>query len=79
MTAPSHQENAMRRRLSMILLCAPALLAAGCTGTANRSLDSVHQPVVSRTDYVFDVVTDGGGVSQAEMQRLVDWMAALRV
>lgn len=69
----------MRRRLSMILLCAPALLAAGCTGTVNRSLDSVHQPVVSRTDYVFDVVTDGGGVSQAEMQRLVDWMAALRV
>ena len=69
----------MRPRLSMILLCAPVLLASACTGTVNRSLDSVHQPVVSRTDFVFDVVTDGGGVSPAEMQRLVDWMAALRV
>ena len=69
----------MRPRLSMILLCAPVLLASACNGTVNRSLDSVHQPVVSRTDFVFDVVTDGGGVSPAEMQRLVDWMAALRV
>ena len=69
----------MRPRLSMILLCAPVLLASACNGTVNRSLDSVHQPVVSRTDFVFDVVTDGVGVSPAEMQRLVDWMAALRV
>lgn len=69
----------MRRRLSMIVLCAPALMVAGCTGTVNRGLDSVHQPVVSRTDYVFDVVTDGGQVSAAEMQRLVGWMATLRV
>lgn len=69
----------MRARLSMILLCAPALLVAGCNGTVNRGLDSVHQPVVSRTDYVFDVVTDGSQVSPAEMQRLIGWMAALRV
>lgn len=69
----------MRRRLSMIVLSAPALMVAGCTGTVNRGLDSVHQPVVSRTDYVFDVVTDGGQVSAAEMQRLTGWMAALRV
>jgi len=69
----------MRTRLSMILFAAPALLVAGCTGTPNRGLETVHQPVVSRTDYVFDVVTDGGRASPAELQRLVGWMAALRV
>lgn len=69
----------MRTRLSMILFAAPALLVAGCTGTPNRGLETVHQPVVSRTDYVFDVVTDGGRASPAELQRLIGWMAALRV
>lgn len=69
----------MRTRLSMILFAAPALLVVGCTGTPNRGLETVHQPVVSRTDYVFDVVTDGGRASPAELQRLIGWMAALRV
>lgn len=69
----------MRTRLSMILLAAPALMVAGCMRTPNRGLESVHQPVVSRTDYVFDVAVDGGQASPAELQRLVGWMAALRV
>ncbi len=69
----------MRPRLSMILFAAPALMVAGCAGTPNRGLETVHQPVVSRTDYVFDVVVDGGQASPAELQRLVGWMAALRV
>lgn len=55
----------------------PALLLAGCGGTPNRGLESVHQPVVSRTDYVFDVATQGGRLAPGETRRLAGWMASL--
>ena len=39
-----------------------ALMLAACAGgTKNRGLESVHQPVVQRTDYVIDVATAGYG------------------
>lgn len=44
----------------------------------NRSLESVHQPVVQRTDYVFDVTPNGdGGLSEGEQARLLDWFDAI--
>ena len=40
------------------------LMLAGCGGMAtNRSLESVHQPVVERTNYTLDVTTGPGGLS----------------
>ena len=42
------------RTILLAAFAAPALMLGGC-GTQNRGLESVHQPVVSRTDYVFDV------------------------
>ncbi len=68
----------MTHRAKLLALLAPAVLLAGCAG-ANRSLDSVHQPVVSRTDYVFDVQSAGYGLSAGEAARLAGWMASLRV
>ncbi len=63
-----------------LLLCAlPALALAGCAGTVNRSLDSVHQPVVSRADYSFDVGTGGAGLAPGEAARLAGWMTSLRL
>ena len=60
---------------------APALtlvLAAGLAGCAtNRGLDSVHQPVVSRTNYTLDLATYGGGLSLPEQRRLAGWFDAL--
>lgn len=51
---------------------------AGCGGLAtNRSLDSVHQPVVERTNYTLDVSTGAGGLSYPEQQRLSGWFEAL--
>lgn len=51
---------------------------AGCGGVAtNRSLDSVHQPVVERTNYTLDVATGAGGLSYPEQQRLAGWFEAL--
>ncbi|WP_033919645.1 CpaD family pilus assembly lipoprotein [Sphingomonas sp. 37zxx] len=63
-------------RLAAILL--PAALLAGCGGTLNRSVDSVHQPVVSRTDYVFDVQSSGQGLAEGERARLAGWLASLQ-
>lgn len=56
---------------------AAATLLAGC-GTPNRGLESVHQPVVSRTDYVFDVAGGPRGLDAGEAARLAGWMATLR-
>lgn len=65
------------RALAAALL--PALMLGACSGTKNRGLESVHQPVVARTDYVFDVNTDARGLAPGEGQRLAGWMASLRL
>ncbi len=67
-----------KRSLTFACL-APMLMLGACTGTQNRGLESVHQPVVSRTDYVFDVNTAGRGLAPGEAQRLAGWMASLHL
>lgn len=58
--------------------CAPA--THGLTAASNPSIYSVHQPVVQRTDYVFDVVTDGRGrVPAGELGRLNAWFASIEL
>lgn len=68
----------MRKHLVLIAALLPALAIGACTGTENRSLESVHQPVVARTDYVFDVDTSGSALAPGEAQRLAGWMASLK-
>ncbi|GHC99352.1 CpaD family pilus assembly protein [Novosphingobium pokkalii] len=53
---------------------------AGCVGgqPTNRSLNSVHQPVVERTSYTLDINTlPGGGVPVSEQRRLAGWFESL--
>lgn len=69
----------MIRRSLPLLALIPATLLAGCGGTINRGLESVHQPVVSRMDYSFDVGTDGAGLAPGEAARLAGWMDSLRL
>ena len=63
----------------------PAVLMSACTttgpgsGTQNRGLESVHQPVVSRSDYALDVATSSNGLAPGEEQRLAGWMGSLRL
>ena len=64
-----------RKSIFLISLC----LAASACGTQNRGLESVHQPVVSRTDYVFDVNTSGGGLDQREAGRVEGWFESLKL
>jgi pilus assembly protein CpaD len=43
----------------------------------NTQLESVHQPVVSRTNYALDVATNPGGLSLPESRRLAGWFEAM--
>ena len=69
----------------MMLKHAPAALAlslaaalSGCGGMAtNRTLDSVNQPVVEKTNYVIDLTTGPGGLSLPEQRRLTGWFDAM--
>ena len=59
----------------------PLLLGAACVGLSgcatNRGLESLNQPVVSRTNYTLDVASYGGGVSLPEQRRLAGWFETL--
>lgn len=70
-------ESKAMRVSPAILLLATALTLGAC-GPVNRGLESVNQPVVQRTDYVFDV-SGGDGLSQADERRLIDWFDALHL
>lgn len=68
-----------------------ALLAAAIVGTAlspvhaakkreptNRGMEPAIQPVVQRTDFVFDATPDGyNGLSAAERRRMIEWFDAI--
>jgi pilus assembly protein CpaD len=71
-------EKIMYSRLAAMALCAPALLLAACDPNANRGIESVHQPVVSRNDYAVDLATTPYGLGEGEAGRLAGWMAALK-
>lgn len=71
-----------------IRILAPAavigLALSGCLGGGsgpedNRSLDSVHQPVVSVSNYVYDAEAQTGNLSPVELRRLSDWLDAMHV
>lgn len=73
-------------RQSIIALTLAAATLSGC-GThvrgadhPRRGLASVNQPVVSRTDYVFDVPASSyDGVSAADARRLEAWFRTLQL
>ncbi|HSG34094.1 MAG TPA: CpaD family pilus assembly protein [Sphingomonadaceae bacterium] len=54
------------------------LSLAGCMGpTENRSLDSVRQPLVERSNFVLDLNTSSGGLPIPEQNRLEDWFETI--
>ncbi len=63
-----------------VLAAALALGLAGCGGVpTNRSMNSVHQPVVEKVNYTLDVSTDASGLEYGEQQRLAAWFDAMGV
>lgn len=67
-----------KKALASALSASLVLILSGCGGMpSNRSLESVHQPVVSRTNYTLDINSGPGGVSIPEQRRLAGWFDAL--
>ncbi len=55
-----------------------ALPVAAVAGGTNRSVDSVHQPVVSHAAYTFDVQAGAdGALAASEARRLDDWFVSI--
>lgn len=71
------------------LLASIALLAGAASACApatndlsainNPSMYSVHQPVVERTDFVFDVRSDATGLPAGEADRLRGWFDSIQL
>lgn len=68
----------MMRIVLIAALSVPALTLGGC-GTLNRGVDTVYQPVVSRSDYAFDVQVTQRGLAPGEADRVAGWLASLRL
>ncbi|GAB5351376.1 CpaD family pilus assembly protein [Qipengyuania sp. 483] len=67
-----------RKYVASIAACL-ALTVGGC-GTMNmenRTLYSVSQPVVERSNYTLDLNTSGEGLAIGEQQRLADWFESM--
>ena len=70
----------MRSKFGLLMLATVAI--AGCSykphvDLADRGLESVNVPVVTRADYVFDAAAPGGSLSPAERARLDAWFRGL--
>lgn len=60
------------------IAAATVLTLPGCANMAsNRSLESVHQPVVSRSNYTLDLSAQGGSLPAQEQRRLAEWFQAM--
>ncbi len=68
-----------RRPLLLIAALAPAIAAGGCVPGVNRGVESVHQPVVARSDYAIDLAMRGGDLAPGEAARLSGWLDGLRL
>ena len=76
----------MSRSNSILALLALSTALAACNSGAaqygarpNRSLDSLNQPVVQRSDYVIDLNAGADGLAAGEADRLDAWFASLGV
>lgn len=72
------REIDIMRNSKSFFLIGLSLMVSAC-GTQNRGLESVHQPVVSRTDYVLDVNAGGGGLDARDAGRVEGWFESLKL
>jgi pilus assembly protein CpaD len=69
----------MRSKLGLLLIASAAV--AGCSykphDLADRGVEPVNVPVVSRQDFVFDAAAPGGSLGSSEKARLDAWFRGL--
>lgn len=73
--------NSLKRLFTVTLTASMGLAVAACgsMNMENRSLYSARQPVVERSNFVFDVGTDFDGLPLPEQQRLAQWFDTLNL
>jgi pilus assembly protein CpaD len=72
----------MLTRNTILLLTGAAAVLTACGPSStpkNLGVESINQPVVARSDYVFDAATDGAGLAPGERARVAGWLASLRL
>lgn len=67
--------NRIFRVIAPALTLTLGIALSGCA--TNRGLESIHQPVVSRSNYTLDLATYGGSLTVLEQRRLSGWFDAL--
>lgn len=69
----------MKHTVLSIAALSLGVALSGCAGVpTNRSMYSVHEPVVEKFNYTLDLATgNGGGLSYPEQQRLAGWLEEL--
>lgn len=63
----------------VIGLTLSSCMGSGTGAESNRSLDSVHQPIVAINNYVYDAEAGTGNFSPVELRRINDWLDAMNV
>ena len=71
--------KAINRKLTASFAASLALALGACGGMNmdNRTLYSVKQPVVERSNYTLDVATNADGLPISEQQRLAGWFESM--
>lgn len=69
----------MRTTLTIALLATALAAPANAKDDPTRGLESIHVPVVTHSEYVFDAAAPDGQLSSAEQARLNAWLDGLRV
>lgn len=82
MPARRSANTPMAKRASRLTMGAAALslglTLAGCGGVpSNRTLYSIHQPVVEKVNYALDLNTTPQGLAYGEQNRLAGWFQAM--
>lgn len=71
------------RKAGLAALAGSLALSLGACGALtaknNNMIESVHQPIVERTNFTLDLATDRGGLPLAEQRRLANWFEALEL
>ncbi len=68
------------RYVSAAIITALGLSVAACgSTTANRTVNSERQAVVTRSNYILDLNVSSGGLSSSEQRRLAGWFDALEL
>ncbi|MDZ4111598.1 MAG: hypothetical protein U1E18_18655, partial [Brevundimonas sp.] len=65
----------MNRSVLLVLALLALPLAAAQAGRYNRGVESVHQPIVQRHDYVLDI--SGEGLDPVAAARVRQWLDAI--